>query len=130
LPNPSGDEFTTGDGRRFRIIGIVGVPDDVGIYNALWKVEPVPRLTGSSARTPVLRGLDLFRPRRDDSLLFVTAGQPGVGRAPSQLGGFHEPLRTLGALARHRHLVGRAVRGARGDELCGAQHSEGQRLEV
>ena len=31
-----------GDGRRFRIIGIVGVPDDVGAYDALWKVEPVP----------------------------------------------------------------------------------------
>jgi hypothetical protein len=36
------DTLTTGDGRRFRIIGIVGVPDDVGIYNALWKVESVP----------------------------------------------------------------------------------------
>ncbi|HEX7311385.1 MAG TPA: hypothetical protein VF232_09410 [Gaiellaceae bacterium] len=35
-----GDEFATGDGRRFRIVGIVGVPDDVGIYNALWRVEP------------------------------------------------------------------------------------------
>ena len=35
-----GDEFTTGDG-RLRIVGIVGVPDDVGIYNALWKVESV-----------------------------------------------------------------------------------------
>ncbi len=43
VPNWSvGDEFTTGDGRRFRIVGIVGVPDDVGIYNALWKVESVP----------------------------------------------------------------------------------------
>jgi hypothetical protein len=42
VPNWStGDEFTTGDGRRFRIVGIVGVPDDVGIYNALWKVESV-----------------------------------------------------------------------------------------
>jgi hypothetical protein len=30
-------------GRRFRIVGIVGVPDDVGVFNALWKVEPVPR---------------------------------------------------------------------------------------
>jgi hypothetical protein len=38
----AGDEFTSGDGRRFRIVGIVGVPDDVGIYNALWKVESVP----------------------------------------------------------------------------------------
>ena len=36
VPNWSqGDEFTTGDGRRLRIVGIVGVPDDVGIYNAL-----------------------------------------------------------------------------------------------
>jgi hypothetical protein len=35
----TGDEFMTGDGRRFRIVGIVGVPDDVGIYNAFWKVE-------------------------------------------------------------------------------------------
>ena len=34
--------MTTGDGRRFRILGIVGLLDDVGIYNALWKVEPVP----------------------------------------------------------------------------------------
>jgi hypothetical protein len=43
VPNWSvGDEFTSGDGRRFRIVGIVGVPDDVGIYNSLWKVEPVP----------------------------------------------------------------------------------------
>jgi hypothetical protein len=42
VPNWSrGDQFTTGDGRRFRIVGIVGVPDDVGIYNALWKVESV-----------------------------------------------------------------------------------------
>jgi hypothetical protein len=42
VPNWStGDEFMTGDGRRFRIVGIVGVPDDVGIYNALWKVESV-----------------------------------------------------------------------------------------
>ena len=37
----SGDEFTTGDGRRFRILGIVPVDDDVGVFNALWKVEPV-----------------------------------------------------------------------------------------
>ena len=43
IPNWSvSDEFLTGDGRRFRILGIVGVPDDVGIYNALWKVESVP----------------------------------------------------------------------------------------
>jgi hypothetical protein len=34
-------QVPTCDGRRFRIIGIVGVPDDVGIYNALWKVESV-----------------------------------------------------------------------------------------
>ena len=46
VPNWSaGDEFTTGDGRRFRILGIVGVPDDVGVYNAVWKVESVSRLT-------------------------------------------------------------------------------------
>ena len=43
VPNWStGDEFTTGDGRRFRIVGIVPVDDDVGIYNALWKVCPSP----------------------------------------------------------------------------------------
>jgi hypothetical protein len=30
----------TGDGRRFRITGIVAVDDDVGIFYALWKVEP------------------------------------------------------------------------------------------
>jgi hypothetical protein len=29
-------------GRRFRILGIVPVPGDVGVFNALWKVEPVP----------------------------------------------------------------------------------------
>ena len=31
----------TGDGRRFRITGIVPVDDDVGIFNALWRVEPL-----------------------------------------------------------------------------------------
>jgi hypothetical protein len=42
VPNWSrGDEFTTGDGRRFRILGIVPVDDDVGVFNALWKVERV-----------------------------------------------------------------------------------------
>jgi hypothetical protein len=42
VPNWSqGDEFMTGDGRRFRIVGIVPVDDDVGVYNSLWKVEPV-----------------------------------------------------------------------------------------
>ena len=39
---PVGDKLTTGDGRRFRILGIVGLLDDVGIYNALWKVESAP----------------------------------------------------------------------------------------
>jgi hypothetical protein len=29
------------DGRRFRITGIVPVPDDVGVFNAFWKVESV-----------------------------------------------------------------------------------------
>jgi hypothetical protein len=38
----TGDEFMIGDGRRFRIVGIVGAPDVVGIYNTLCKVEPVP----------------------------------------------------------------------------------------
>jgi hypothetical protein len=43
VPNwTAGDEFTTGDGRRFRIVGIVRVSGDLGVYNALWKVEPVP----------------------------------------------------------------------------------------
>jgi hypothetical protein len=43
VPNWSaGDEFTMGDGRRFRIIGIVPVDNAVGVFNALWKVEPVP----------------------------------------------------------------------------------------
>jgi hypothetical protein len=42
VPNWSkGDEFLTGDGWRFRILGIVPVPDDVGVLNALWKVEPL-----------------------------------------------------------------------------------------
>jgi hypothetical protein len=46
VPNWStDDEFTTGDGRRFRIIGIVGVPDDVGIYNALVEGGTRPALT-------------------------------------------------------------------------------------
>ena len=36
-----GDEFLMAYSRRFRLVGIVGVPDDVGIYNALWKVESV-----------------------------------------------------------------------------------------
>jgi hypothetical protein len=40
VPNWSqGDEFLMGDGRRFRIVGIVPVPDDVGVFNAFWKVE-------------------------------------------------------------------------------------------
>jgi hypothetical protein len=30
-----------GDGRTFRIIGIVPVDDEVGVFNALWKVESV-----------------------------------------------------------------------------------------
>jgi len=35
VPNWStGDEFLTGDGRRFRIVGIVPAPDDVGVFNA------------------------------------------------------------------------------------------------
>jgi hypothetical protein len=43
VPNWSlGDEFLTGDGRRFRIVGIVGVLDDAGVFNAFWKVRPSP----------------------------------------------------------------------------------------
>jgi hypothetical protein len=42
VPNWSkGDEFLIGDGSRFRIIGIVPVPDDLGVFNAFWKVEAV-----------------------------------------------------------------------------------------
>ena len=43
VPNWShGDEFTLGNGRVFRITGIVGIDDDdVGVFNALWKVKPV-----------------------------------------------------------------------------------------
>ena len=53
VPNWSvGDEFLTGDGRRFRITGIVPVDDDVGVYNALWKVEPV---NGREARRKLVR---------------------------------------------------------------------------
>jgi hypothetical protein len=33
-----GDGVLLGDGRRFRIVGI---DRDVGVFNALWKVEPV-----------------------------------------------------------------------------------------
>lgn len=43
VPNWSkGDEFLVGDGRRFRIVGIVPFPgaDDVP-FNAFWKVKPV-----------------------------------------------------------------------------------------
>jgi hypothetical protein len=44
VPNCShGDEVLLADGRRFRIVGIVGIDDDVGVFNALWKVEPVER---------------------------------------------------------------------------------------
>ena len=35
-----GDEFITSDGRWFRIVGIVPVPEEVGGYDASWKVEP------------------------------------------------------------------------------------------
>jgi hypothetical protein len=42
VPNWSaGDEVLMGDGRRFRILGIVPVPNDEGVFNAFWKVEPV-----------------------------------------------------------------------------------------
>jgi hypothetical protein len=42
VPNWSvSDEFMIGDGRRFRILGIVPVDNAVGVFNALWKVEPV-----------------------------------------------------------------------------------------
>ena len=42
VPNGStGDEFLTGDGRRFRIMGIIPVDVDVGVFNAIWRVEPV-----------------------------------------------------------------------------------------
>jgi hypothetical protein len=42
VPNWShGDEVMLGDGRRFRVVGIVGIDDDVGVFNALWKVEPL-----------------------------------------------------------------------------------------
>jgi hypothetical protein len=41
VPNWStGDEFLMGDVRRFRILGIVPAPDDVGVFNAFWKGEP------------------------------------------------------------------------------------------
>jgi hypothetical protein len=36
-----GDAFLIGDGRRFRITGIVPVDAEVAIFNALWRVEPV-----------------------------------------------------------------------------------------
>lgn len=42
VPNWSnGDEFLMGDGQRFRIVGIVPIDDDVGVFNAFWKVEPL-----------------------------------------------------------------------------------------
>jgi hypothetical protein len=36
-----GDTFTTGDGRRFRILRMVPVLDvEDSVYNAMWEVEP------------------------------------------------------------------------------------------
>jgi hypothetical protein len=36
-----GDEFLTSDGRWFRIVGIIELPDDFGsVYDAYWEVEP------------------------------------------------------------------------------------------
>jgi hypothetical protein len=41
VPNwAKGDEFLMGDGRRFRIVGIVPFPDDDAPFNAFWKVDP------------------------------------------------------------------------------------------
>jgi hypothetical protein len=42
VPNwAKGDEFLMGDGRRFRIVGIVPFPDDDDVpFNPFWKVEP------------------------------------------------------------------------------------------
>lgn len=43
VPNWSkSDTFTTGDGRRFRILKMVPVFDlGTSVYNAMWQVEPV-----------------------------------------------------------------------------------------
>jgi hypothetical protein len=41
VPNWSaGDKFMTGDGRRFRILGIVAALDEDLPVNELWEVEP------------------------------------------------------------------------------------------
>jgi hypothetical protein len=37
-----GDRFTTGDGRRLRIVDMLETADDVRVYGA-WVVEPVDR---------------------------------------------------------------------------------------
>jgi hypothetical protein len=37
----AGDEFTAGDGRLFRLLGIVPVTEGVRRYNAFWIVEPL-----------------------------------------------------------------------------------------
>jgi hypothetical protein len=43
VPNWStGDEFTTGDGRRFRILGIVGVPDTWASTTPCGRWSPSP----------------------------------------------------------------------------------------
>jgi hypothetical protein len=46
VPNWSvGDTFTTGDGRRFRILKIAPIEDvDAAVFNGLWMVEPVEGL--------------------------------------------------------------------------------------
>ena len=37
----AGDEFSTGDGRRFRLLGIVLEFEGAGRYNAFWSVAPL-----------------------------------------------------------------------------------------
>jgi hypothetical protein len=37
----AGDEFSTGDGRRFRLLGIVLEFEGAGRYDAFWSVTPL-----------------------------------------------------------------------------------------
>ena len=61
VPNWShGDEFLFNDGRRFRILVVVGINDDVGVFDALWKVEPVASRRDAS---PLLRQDGAVAPR-------------------------------------------------------------------
>jgi hypothetical protein len=68
VPNWShGGEFVLGDGRRFRIIGIVGMDDDVGVFNAALDSRarrPLRRAALSNVGCLALRSLRALPERR------------------------------------------------------------------